>query len=90
MRIVSPGLAYPSQGHEMLFDAHTRSFTALGGIPRRGIYDNRKTAVDKVKKGKGRTVNARFAVMCAHYLFSMCRHHELSKGCAVSFNSAVQ
>ena len=28
-----------------------------------------KTAVDKVKKGKGRTVNARFAVMCAHYLF---------------------
>jgi transposase len=62
-------VAYPSQGHEMLFDAHTRGFTALGGIPRRGIYDNMKTAVDKVKKGKGRVVNARFAVMCAHYLF---------------------
>jgi transposase len=62
-------VAYPSQGHEMLFDAHTRSFTALGGIPRRGIYDNMKTAVDKVNKGKGRVVNARFAVMCAHYLF---------------------
>ncbi len=62
-------VAYPGQGHEMLFDAHTRSFTALGGIPRRGIYDNMKTAVDKVKKGKGRVVNARFAVMCAHYLF---------------------
>ena len=61
--------AYPSQGHEMLFDAHTRSFEALGGIPRRGIYDNMKTAVDKVHKGKGRTVNARFAVMCSHYLF---------------------
>jgi hypothetical protein len=28
-----------------------------------------KTAVDKVKKGKGRVVNTRFAVMCAHYLF---------------------
>jgi transposase len=62
-------VAYPSQGHEMLFDAHTRSFAALGGIPRRGIYDNMKTAVDKVQKGKGRIVNARFAVMCAHYLF---------------------
>jgi transposase len=62
-------VAYPSQGHEMLFDAHTRSFAALGGVPRRGIYDNMKTAVDKVKKGKGRVVNARFAVMCAHYLF---------------------
>jgi transposase len=62
-------VAYPSQGHEMLFDAHTRGFAALGGVPRRGIYDNMKTAVDKVKKGKGRVVNARFAVMCAHYLF---------------------
>ena len=62
-------VAYPSQGHEMLFDAHTRSFAALGGVARRGIYDNMRTAVDKVKKGKGRTINARFAVMCAHYLF---------------------
>ena len=62
-------VAYPSQGHEMLFDAHTRSFAALGGIPRRGIYDNMKTAVDKVKKGKGRIVNARFFAMTAHYLF---------------------
>ena len=62
-------VAYPSQGHEMLFDAHTRSFAAMGGIARRGIYENMKTAVDKVKKGKGRTVNKRFAVMCAHYLF---------------------
>ena len=62
-------VAYPSQGHEMLFDAHTKSFAALGGIPRRGIYDNMKTAVDKVGRGKLRTVNARFAAMCAHYLF---------------------
>ena len=62
-------VAYPSQSHEMLFDAHTRSFIALGGIPRRGIYDNMKTAVDKVKKGKGRVVNARFYAMCSHYLF---------------------
>ena len=55
-------VVYPSQGHEMLFDAHTRSFAALGGVARCGIYDNMKTAVDKVHKGKGRTVNARFAV----------------------------
>jgi transposase len=62
-------VAYPSQGHEMLFDAHTKSFQALGGIARRGIYDNMKTAVDKVKKGKGRVVNARFFALCSHYLF---------------------
>ena len=62
-------VAYPTQSHEMLFDAHARAFEAFGGIPRRGVYDNMKTAVDKVKKGKGRIVNARFAVMCNHYLF---------------------
>ena len=38
-------------------------------IARRGIYDNMKTAVDRVKKGKGRVVNARFAALCSHYLF---------------------
>jgi transposase len=62
-------VAYPSQGHEMLFDAHTRAFTALGGVARRGIYDNMKTAVDRVGKGKAREVNLRFTIMCAHYLF---------------------
>jgi transposase len=30
-------VAYPSQSHEMLFDAHTRAFTALGGVAKRGI-----------------------------------------------------
>jgi transposase len=60
---------YPAQSHEMLFDAHTRAFTALGGIPKRGIYDNMKTAVDKVCKGNGRIVNTRFFAMTAHYLF---------------------
>ena len=60
---------YPTQSHEMLFDAHTRAFTALGGVPKRGIYDNMKTAVDKVSKGNGRIVNTRFFAMTAHYLF---------------------
>lgn len=62
-------VAYPSQSHEMLFDAHTRAFTALGGISRRGIYDNMKTAVDKVSKDNGQVVNTRFFAMTAHYLF---------------------
>jgi transposase len=62
-------VAYPAQSHEMLFDAHARSFAALGGVPRRGIYDNMKTAVDRVGVGKARSVNARFAAMCSHYLF---------------------
>ncbi len=62
-------VAYPAQSHEMLFDAHTRGFRVFGGVPLRGIYDNMKTAVDKVQSGKQRIVNARFAAMTAHYLF---------------------
>jgi transposase len=53
----------------MLFDAHTRAFTALGGVPLRGIYDNMRTAVDKVGRGKARTINLRFQAMTSHYLF---------------------
>ncbi|BEP45043.1 IS21 family transposase [Variovorax sp. V15] len=61
--------AYLLQTHEMLFDAHNRAFEVLGGVPRRGIYDNMKTAVDKVRRGKERDVNARFSAMVSHYLF---------------------
>ena len=61
--------AYLIQTHEMLFDAHEHAFNAFGGVPRRGIYDNMKTAVDKVRTGKDRDVNARFEAMVGHYLF---------------------
>jgi transposase len=61
--------AYWQQTHEMLFDAHYHAFTAWGGIPERGIYDNMKTAVDKVQKGKLRVINSRFSAMLSHYLF---------------------
>ena len=57
--------AYPLQTHEMLFDAHQHAFR----VPRRGIYDNMKTAVDRIGTGKARQVNARFAAMASHYLF---------------------
>lgn len=61
--------AYLLQTHEMLFDAHYHAFRVFGGIPERGIYDNMKTAVDKVGKGKERQVNKRFQAMVSHYLF---------------------
>lgn len=61
--------AYLLQTHEMLFDAHNHAFRVLGGVPRRGIYDNMRTAVDKVGRGKDRTVNARFLTMVSHYLY---------------------
>ncbi len=61
--------AYPLQTHEMLFDAHNHALVALGGVPERGIYDNMKTAVDKVRRGKRRDVNKRFKAMVSHFLF---------------------
>ena len=61
--------AYPLQTHKMLFDALTQAFRVLGGVPRRGIFDNMKTAVDRIGSGKARQVNARFAAMASHYLF---------------------
>ena len=61
--------AYLLQTHEMLFDAHWHGFRVLGGIPERGIYDNMKTAVDRVGRGKERQVNLRFLAMTNHYVF---------------------
>jgi hypothetical protein len=61
--------AYLLQTHEMLFDAHWHAFRVFDGIPSRGIYDNMKTAVDRVGRGKQRDINARFLAMTSHYLF---------------------
>jgi hypothetical protein len=44
--------AYLLQTHEMLFDAPWHGFRVLGGIPECGIYDNMKTAVDRIGRGK--------------------------------------
>jgi transposase len=59
--------AYPRETQEMVFDAHARAFEMLGGVTRRGIYDNMKTAVDAVFMGKERRFNSRFQEMCSHY-----------------------
>ena len=61
--------AYLLQTHEMLFDAHWHGFRVFGGVPERGIYDNMKTAVDRIGRGKERTVNLRFLAMANHYVF---------------------
>jgi len=61
--------AYLLQTHEMLFDAHWHGFRVFGGVPGRGIYDNMKTAVDRVGRGKDRQVNMRFLAMTNHYVY---------------------
>lgn len=60
---------YPNETQEMVFDAHIRAFEFFGGTPVRGIYDNMKTAVDKVLRIKNeRKWNPRFEHLCAHYM----------------------
>jgi transposase len=60
---------YLLQTHEMPFDVHNHALAALGGVLRRGIYDNIKTAVGRVRRGKAREDNARFRAMASHFLF---------------------
>ena len=60
--------AYPRETQEMVFDAHDKAFAFYGGVCRRGIYDNMKTAVDAVFVGRARTYNRRFLRMCSHHL----------------------
>ena len=52
----------------MLVDAHNRAFAFFGGSCRRGIYDNMKAAVRKIRRGGDRDWNERFLAMCGHHL----------------------
>lgn len=60
--------AYPNQQADMLMDAHNRAFAFFGGVPARGIYDNMKTAVTRIGKGKEREFNGQFLQMMNHFL----------------------
>ena len=59
---------YFRETQELVFDAHDRAFRFYGGVCRRGIYDNMKTAVEAIFVGKARRYNLRFLQMCSHHL----------------------
>jgi len=60
--------AYLRETQEMVFDAHEKAFAFFKGTPRRGIYDNMKTAVETVFLGKDRHYNRRFLQLMSHHL----------------------
>ncbi len=62
-------VAYLRESQEMVFDAHLKAFEFFGGVARRGIYDNMKTAVCRILRGKERDFNRRFEELASHYLF---------------------
>jgi len=52
-------------------DAHVRTFSYLGGVPRRVVYDNLTAAVKKIV-GSERELTERFTALVSHYLFEPC------------------
>ncbi len=61
--------AYPSQRQEMFMDGHASAFAFFGGVFPTVVYDNLKTAVTKVLKGRSRLQSRRFRSLKAHYTF---------------------
>ncbi|GAG45039.1 unnamed protein product, partial [marine sediment metagenome] len=61
--------AYERANQESFLDGHVRAFEYFGGVPRRLAYDNLKSAVIQVGKGKDRKLNKRFRELRSWYLF---------------------
>jgi len=54
---------------EVFLDGHVRAFAFFGGVPRRLAYDNLKSAVTHVGRGRERQLNERFLQLRSFYLF---------------------
>lgn len=61
--------AYVNEAQESFTDAHVRAFERFDGVVRRVRYDNLKTAVVKILRGRDRTENERFVALRSHYGF---------------------
>jgi transposase len=54
---------------EAFLDGHVRAFEFFGGVPKRLAYDNLKSAVTHVGRGRERKLNERFVQLRSYYLF---------------------
>lgn len=61
--------AYVNEAQESFTDAHMRAFEHFGGVPLLIRYDNLKTAVIRILRGRDRHENARFVMLRSHYGF---------------------
>jgi len=62
-------MAFPNQKQEAFLEGHVQAFHFFGGVPQRISYDNLKTAVRQVLKGRNRKEQERFITFRSHYLF---------------------
>jgi transposase len=62
-------MAFTRMSLEMVFAAHIAAHDFFGGLCGIGIYDNLKSVVSRIGRGKEREYNHRFKQLAAHYLF---------------------
>ncbi len=60
---------YERANLESFLDGHARAFDYFRGVPRRLAYDNLKSAVIQVQRGRERRLNERFVQLRSFYLF---------------------
>lgn len=61
--------AYLNETQDVFLDGHVRAFDHFGGVPATISYDNLKSAVVKVLKGRDRIESDRFTALRSHYRF---------------------
>lgn len=68
-------MAFPHQKQQAFLEAHVAALDYFGGVFATIRYDNLKTAVQKVLRGRQRLQSARFVALRSHYLFesAFCR-----------------
>lgn len=62
-------MAFPNMRQEAFLWGHVCAFAHFGGVPRRIIYDNLKTAVKQILEGRNREEQTHFLRFRSHYLF---------------------
>jgi hypothetical protein len=71
--------AYERANLESFLDGHVRAFAFFGGVPKRIAYDNLKSAVAWVGRGRQRRLTRRFLELRSWYLFDS-RFCNVAKG----------
>jgi len=62
-------MAFPFQKQEAFFEGHLQAFRFFDGVPRRITYDNLKTAVYRILRGRNRQEQEAFVAFRSYYLF---------------------
>ncbi|MBE0479003.1 IS21 family transposase [Candidatus Aerophobetes bacterium] len=61
--------AFPFEKQEAFFEGHKRAFEFFEGVPHILMWDNLKTAVQKILTGRNRVEQQSFIAFRSHYLF---------------------